>query len=57
MNDFATKNYASKKNTKKATLRGFMISMIFILGGLSIVVADHIGHTLQQERAVDVASR
>lgn len=57
MNDFATKNYASKKNTKANTIRGFVITMVFILGGLSIVIADHIGHTLQQERAVDVASR
>lgn len=50
MNDFAMKNYASKKNNKALTVRGFVITMVFILGGLSIVVADHIGHTLQTQR-------
>jgi hypothetical protein len=57
MNDFAIKNYASKKNGNKATIRGFLITLMFIAGGLSIVIADHVGHTLQQERAVDVAAR
>jgi hypothetical protein len=48
MIDFATKNYHSKKHSK--TLRGFLVTMIFILGGLTIVVADHIGHNLQVQR-------
>jgi hypothetical protein len=48
MNDFANKNYHSKKNPK--TLRGFIITILFILGGLSIVVVDHVGHNLQTQR-------
>lgn len=45
MNDFASKNYASKKNNGKAIARGFIMTMVFILGGLSLVVADHVGQS------------
>jgi hypothetical protein len=58
MNDFANKNYASNKNSNKTkTVRGFLISLMFVFGGLTIVVVDHIGQNLQHARAVEVASR
>jgi hypothetical protein len=58
MIDFANKNYNSNKNSTKAkTVRGFLISLMFVFGGLTIVVVDHIGQTLQHARAVNIASR
>lgn len=59
MNDFANNNYhSSKKSKAKAkTVRGFLVTLMFILGGLTIVVVDHIGQNLQHARATDVAGR
>ncbi|SAL81750.1 hypothetical protein AWB67_05929 [Caballeronia terrestris] len=51
MIDFANNNYQSnQRNTKGQTKRVFLITLIFILGGLSLVIADHAGHDLQAER-------
>ncbi|WP_186310585.1 hypothetical protein [Paraburkholderia sp. BCC1886] len=44
MNDFARKNYHSGK-TKKNTMRAFLTTLIFIFGGLTLVVADHVGQS------------
>lgn len=45
MIDFANNNYHSgKKNTKGQTKRAFVATLIFIFGGLSLVIADHVGH-------------
>jgi hypothetical protein len=52
MIDFANNNYHSGKANKGATKRAFLITMFFILGGLSLVVADHVGHDMASQRAV-----
>ncbi|WP_233859380.1 hypothetical protein [Paraburkholderia sp. HD33-4] len=58
MIDVAPKNYHSGKLASKAnTRKAFITTLLFIFGGLSIFVADHVGQTLQHERVVEVASR
>jgi hypothetical protein len=58
MIDFANNNYHSgKKANKGATKRGFIITLFFVFGGLSLVVADHVGHHMASQRAAEVASR
>jgi hypothetical protein len=53
MIDFANNNYHSgKKANKGATKRAFVITMFFILGGLILVVADHVGHDMASQRVV-----
>jgi uncharacterized protein YqgC (DUF456 family) len=58
MIDFANNDYHSgKKANKGAIKRGFLITMFFVLGGLGLVVADHVGHDMATQRATEVASR
>jgi hypothetical protein len=47
-----TSYHSSKKANKGATKRAFLITMFFILGGLGLVVADHMGHDMASQRAV-----
>jgi hypothetical protein len=57
MIDFANNNYhPGKKANKGATKRAFFITMFFIFGGLSLVIADHVGHDMASQRATEVAS-
>jgi hypothetical protein len=52
MIDFANNNYHSgKKANTSATKRAFLITLVFIFGGLSLVIVDHAGHHLQAQRA------
>ncbi|SAK84048.1 hypothetical protein AWB81_04262 [Caballeronia arationis] len=53
MINFANNNYHSgKKANNGAAKRGFLITVFFILSGLSLVIADHAGHNLQAQRAM-----
>jgi hypothetical protein len=58
MIDVAIKNYHSGKNkSKDKTKKAFITTLIFIFGGLSILVADRVGQALQHDRVLQMTSQ